>query len=153
MAAWLDTFGLGILKIYDTLANPRTRNPRSGRSGPRPSLEPDPRVGGRLASTTRWNTIGMDLRAYCKDCGEDTLLLGEWYMLRDEVWSAANPSRPRGDFLCIGCAESRLGRTLKPTDFTDAIVNNIAFFPKMSQRLLSRVGRRISGGLLCGDSP
>jgi len=77
--------------------------------------------------------------ANCVDCNMDTApnddrrrrgaRTSEWYMVRDSVWFAAGmPKREPmakspGDFLCIGCLEARLGRTLTPRDFTDAIVN------------------------------
>ena len=65
----------------------------------------------------------------CIDCGIDTDKIGEYYMLRDEVWNAAVPEE-RG-MLCIGCVEARLHRRLTSADFT--------FAPNHSSpRLLSR---------------
>jgi hypothetical protein len=55
----------------------------------------------------------------CADCGIGTIRLGEWYMVRDEVWEQAWCGRrkpwhvlPGQEVLCIGCLEKRLGRTL-----------------------------------------
>ena len=69
----------------------------------------------------------------CIDCGVDTSKIGEYYMLRDEVWKAAVPEDRR--MLCIGCFEARLHRRLTPADFTNAPTN---FRPDRSPRLLSR---------------
>jgi hypothetical protein len=73
-----------------------------------------------------------ELATLCAGCGRDTTPCthrrgcrhrGKWedYRVKDEVWNAAC----RGDrFLCIGCLESRLGRTLTPSDFLpDVLVN------------------------------
>lgn len=69
--------------------------------------------------------------ALCADCGNDTTPSKrghrnagrhEWYMVHDDVWVSAGMERPSesgGGFLCIGCLEERLGRTLTPADFID----------------------------------
>jgi hypothetical protein len=63
----------------------------------------------------------------CIDCRRDTGDsiggLGEWYMVRDELWAAAGMT-PDGGCLCIECLEARLGRQLDRSDFTDASVND-----------------------------
>lgn len=69
----------------------------------------------------------------CADCETDTADLGEWYMLKPEIWQAAGMTK---GFLCIGCVEQRLERKLTPTDFPDAPVNR----PSKSDRLLNRLG-------------
>jgi hypothetical protein len=38
---------------------------------------------------------------------------------------------------CIGCLESRIGRSLKSTDFTDAPVNTVSH--SKSERILKRM--------------
>jgi hypothetical protein len=58
----------------------------------------------------------------CIDCGTDTIEAGEYYMLRDDVWLSIGLTRD-GGMLCIGCVESRLGRSLNPSDFTNAGIN------------------------------
>lgn len=75
----------------------------------------------------------------CRDCGADTLEIGEYYMLADAVWSAAwrHGSRVAG-MLCIRCVEARLGRRLRPADFSDARVNRDD--TRRSERLRSRLG-------------
>jgi hypothetical protein len=58
----------------------------------------------------------------CLDCDVDTLEIGHFYMLRDDVWLEANPTVD--GMLCIDCLETRLGRRLAPTDFSDAPCNH-----------------------------
>jgi hypothetical protein len=55
----------------------------------------------------------------CIDCGVNTSTIGEYYMVRDDVWAAAigKPDSQAG-MLCIGCLETRLGRRLGRLDFT-----------------------------------
>lgn len=87
----------------------------------------------------------------CLDCGINTFHINdvgesEFYMVQDQVWSAAGmppppkdvtedflalwhgeetpPAKDAGDFLCIGCLEVRLGRMLTPADFTNVPVND-----------------------------
>jgi hypothetical protein len=70
-------------------------------------------------------------RNLCADCDTDTTpCIGrrgcrhagkwEWYMIWASVWEAAGMD---GGFLCIGCLEHRLGRTLKRRDFAAVPVN------------------------------
>jgi hypothetical protein len=74
----------------------------------------------------------------CLDCKADTGS-GEYYMLRGEIWLAANPKC--SGMLCIGCVETRLGRTLMPEDFSDAPLNDPtnSRFGFKSARLMSRI--------------
>jgi hypothetical protein len=74
------------------------------------------------------------LAVYCLDCCENTVELGEYFMLRDDVWLEANSGG--NGMLCVGCVEERLGRHLRPDDFTDADVNRDEFG---SARLRSRM--------------
>jgi hypothetical protein len=46
----------------------------------------------------------------------------EIYTVLKEVWKAAGVEE-MGGCLCVGCLEKRLGRTLKPRDFTDHSFN------------------------------
>ena len=92
-------------------------------------------------------------RPLCCDCGIDTIATDEWYMVNDEVWEQAWAGRRRSqdvipgggglidEFLCIGCLEKRIGRTLCRTDFTDAPINR---FPNNSDRLLDRLAANAS---------
>jgi hypothetical protein len=83
---------------------------------------------------------------FCSDCGVGTITLGEWYMVKDEIWEQAWAGRRKSwygevdgrEILCIGCLEERIGRTLVTCDFTDAPVNH----PNdewMSDRLYDRL--------------
>jgi hypothetical protein len=97
----------------------------------------------------------------CIDCGMDTApnddrrrrnaRTSEYYMVHDGVWLAAGmpQHRPVGfnegrDFLCIGCLEARLGRTLTPRDFTDVTINRPDRWH--SPRLNARLGCGEAGG-------
>ncbi|PVA39734.1 Uncharacterised protein [Mycobacteroides abscessus subsp. abscessus] len=76
----------------------------------------------------------------CADCGVDTDNVDgqghdEYYMLHRDLWLEINPND--AGHLCIGCAESRLGRRLTRTDFTDAPVNTN--LRRASARLTSRL--------------
>jgi hypothetical protein len=68
-----------------------------------------------------------------------TLLAGEWYMVRDEVWQEAGmPLEPtRRDYLCVLCLEDRLGRELTGADFPPVGANRPG--PHKSAVLLSRL--------------
>lgn len=46
----------------------------------------------------------------CMDCGEDTLQMGEYYMLKEKVWREVVPKDGPQGMLCIGCFEIRLGK-------------------------------------------
>jgi hypothetical protein len=66
---------------------------------------------------------GLWLPCPCADCGEDTLSKNgphEHYMVRDELWALFGA----GDgYLCVGCLEGRLGRTLTHRDFKNSPAN------------------------------
>ena len=57
-------------------------------------------------------------------------------MVHDAVWARAGMYSD-GGFLCVGCLEKRLGRTLRPSDFTDAPINDLDN-PWQTERLVSR---------------
>lgn len=72
----------------------------------------------------------------CLDCKIDTGKIGEHYFIVTHLWMQLVGSNK--GMLCVGCLESRLGRKLNSTDFTDCHINN----PKlnsMSVRLLNRL--------------
>lgn len=76
----------------------------------------------------------------CLDCRKQTtfnerVVGDEYYMVHDELWLRANP-KGKGK-LCIGCLEERLGRRLKPNDFTDCLLNGDMH--GKSRRLISRL--------------
>ncbi len=93
----------------------------------------------------------------CRDCGKP--LEDEYaYILLERVWlttvrraqsasslRARHPQRPsKRDYCCIGCIESRLGRTLKRNDFDWSIPLN--YWPnfRRSERLLERMNRLLA---------
>jgi hypothetical protein len=82
-------------------------------------------------------------RPWCALCRLDTLAIGEFYMVKDEVWDAAvgPDSFIRGSFLCIGCLELRLGRRLAANDFTDSLLNKKSGHE--SPRLRDRLSRQV----------
>lgn len=102
----------------------------------------------------------------CGDCTVCTMCAGEYYMVLDEVWSAAGmPLQPApdvlsgadsawvegrltrteyeavystGGMLCIGCIEARLGRELTAADFSPAPINT-GIWHDQSERLATRL--------------
>jgi len=86
--------------------------------------------------------------APCYDCGVDTFDIdgrAEWYMVWDYVWEQAGMYR---GFLCIGCLEERLSRTLNSTDFELVPVNDANYrdattsYSWRTDRLQDRLTRR-----------
>jgi hypothetical protein len=82
------------------------------------------------------NFSKRNMRAWCGGCGVDTSWdgLGEWYTVKNAIWERVWPetsngkliSKPNGPrhFLCIGCLEERLGRTLTSDDFEEGNILN-----------------------------
>jgi hypothetical protein len=77
----------------------------------------------------------------CIDCGINTLFGEEYYMLTEDVWQHELGLDTGAGMLCIGCVESRLGRTLNNADFADVPLNykNDRFMK--SDRLSDRISR------------
>lgn len=101
------------------------------------------------------------------DCGVDTAAIDEYYHVWEDVWFAAlgvewhgppvfNACRDHinwslwpnveipwsaieAGYLCLGCLETRLGRKLDRSDFSDAPVNT-GYEPR-SERMLDRIQR------------
>lgn len=57
----------------------------------------------------------------------------EVYMVRNHVWRQAG-MKVFGGCLCIGCLERRLGRRLKPKDFSEHIFNAVPGTPRLLNR-------------------
>jgi hypothetical protein len=61
----------------------------------------------------------MDTR--CHDCRVETLPVDdrrpEFYMVRDEVWTAVGMAPLDNRTLCVGCIEPRLGRRHEAVEF------------------------------------
>ncbi|MCW2763838.1 MAG: hypothetical protein JWR85_4039 [Marmoricola sp.] len=78
-------------------------------------------------------------RFVCMDCGVDTNEIREYFMVDDHIWNKHVPEYH--GFLCIGCLESRMGRTLDATDFPAHLPINHPdglFYPH-SERLRTRL--------------
>jgi|SRR5579872_4097082 len=73
-----------------------------------------------MSSDTRPSIAGV-LDGSCMDCGIDTMAQGEYYGLKDPVWRACNPLLI--GYLCLACAEDRLGRDLHAGDFSPPPIN------------------------------
>jgi hypothetical protein len=59
----------------------------------------------------------------------------EMYMVRAAVWEKAGMTGKWGEgCLCIGCLEKRIGRRLKPKDFTDHSFNQLPGTPRLLNR-------------------
>jgi hypothetical protein len=54
-------------------------------------------------------------RYSCNDCGVNVVTIGEFYMLRPDIWDK-QLGLGWDDNLCIGCLEARLGRRVRLTD-------------------------------------
>jgi hypothetical protein len=86
----------------------------------------------------------MTTKAICADCGAGTLAIGDFYMVKDDIWRRAwsirrgNYEMPGQQFLCIGCLEHRLRYTLTRDGSIDALVNHPKN-PSSSKRLLDRL--------------
>ncbi|MFC9982915.1 hypothetical protein [Gordonia sp. NPDC127522] len=65
--------------------------------------------------------VSQDWR--CRDCGTETRVLDEYYMVVDDLWAMAVSAEDRGIYLCIGCLEHRIGRRLVRADFAKPSVD------------------------------
>lgn len=81
---------------------------------------------------------------WCLDCQVHTGVIGEYYMVNNDLWETYVGDPAMGadgsGMLCIRCLENRLMRRLEPSDFSDAPLNNIATPYHRSTRLLERLG-------------
>ena len=84
-------------------------------------------------------------RYTCNDCGVNVVTIGEFYMLRPEIWEG-QLGLGREDNLCIGCLEARLGRKVGPglVDFCHFPV--YPWLRPISDRLLNRYGFEMASG-------
>jgi hypothetical protein len=72
------------------------------------------------------------------DCGADTYVTEEFFMLRTGLWKSIN-HRIDG-MLCLRCTERRLGRLLCQGDFTSARINERQ--ARLCALLAERLNRR-----------
>jgi hypothetical protein len=75
-------------------------------------------------------------RFMCQDCGHDTRLMGEMYMVDHDTWKDALDRGGPAHMLCVGCLEARLGYILVQYDFPEWIPLN--FYPQQYQSLRLR---------------
>jgi hypothetical protein len=82
----------------------------------------------------RVREIVSKMALICRDCGVDTIAIGEYYMVRDALWDEAwrgyyrklRHERRMGDeILCLVCLCQRLGRPLHVTDFTAQVPRSL----------------------------
>jgi hypothetical protein len=79
---------------------------------------------------------------FCRDCGIDTHVHGEAYILNDDVW----PIEVDGGALCVGCVELRLDRRLTPADFNPSARSPFNDPQHSSPRLRTRLlGQAVKG--------
>lgn len=80
-------------------------------------------VGSERESDARYRHC-WDLCGHCRDCGIDTRVRGadHYYMVRQSVWQQSGLPTLGGQ-LCLPCLEGRIGRTLRPDDFTAVPIN------------------------------
>ena len=86
----------------------------------------------------------------CINCHVNVYDVDEYYMVHDDVWAASGMGFNDDQMLCVGCLERRLGRRLRPFDFTRCPVNDEVWFGWGSARLQDRMKggfyRRQRGG-------
>ena len=73
----------------------------------------------------------------CIDC-----VVNQIYDVKDTIWKRAG-MRAWSGCLCIGCLERRIGRQLRPKDFSPHDKKVLAHIP-CTDRLLSRRGRAVA---------
>jgi hypothetical protein len=93
-------------------------------------------AGGVIARASRLTRKQL-ARYRCNDCGINVVTIGEFYMLKPELWQGML-GLEWDDNLCIGCLEARLGRKVTLRDMA-----NSPTYPWMrpaSDRLRDRLG-------------
>lgn len=94
-------------------------------------------------SSVVWERLREMARWMCHDCA--CFVDDEYYMVRNSLWKRYGEGE---DMLCVGCLEGRMGRQLKPSDFTQCELNQAALGKsvpvfkgkKWSLRLRRRMG-------------
>lgn len=100
----------------------------------------------------------------CHDCGVNTAHIGEYYMVKSDVWYSMDLTPPvlkryrhptngrrfnvidRNEcMMCIGCLERRIGRTLTHRDFTNCPLNseNSRRSVRLQLRMMAIVSRPV----------
>lgn len=99
------------------------------------------RQAKKLSTYKLLHQIAYRSKYACADCDVNTSDIGEYYMVRDDIWTITGLDYI-STMLCIQCLENRIGRKLAPNDFTDAPINLPNFFGPKSDRLADRLGHR-----------
>jgi len=73
---------------------------------------------------------------WCLDCEVHTGVIGEYYMVNNDLWDTYVSE---SGMLCVRCLEDRIMRRLTPTDFSDVPINTITPYHR-SDRLRDRLG-------------
>jgi hypothetical protein len=68
-------------------------------------------------------------RHKCLDCGVNVIEIGDYCMVRDEIWRDAF-GLGWNDNLCMVCIEKRLGRRLTPHDLNFGFTPQVEGYPK-----------------------
>jgi len=76
-------------------------------------------------------------RHKCIDCGVNVIEIGDYCMIASEIWEDQF-KLGWDDNMCIACAETRLGRMLKPDELEFGLTPPVKGYPK-SELLLSRI--------------
>jgi hypothetical protein len=90
-----------------------------------------------MEDTSPAESSTAEINEHCTDCALNIDEIAECYMVKDHVWRRAMPTEHGREQLCIGCLETRIGRTLMAYDFTLAPINT-APGPR-SERLQKRL--------------
>ena len=99
-------------------------------------------AAAKKRAKARTNEERKDIaKPICNDCGVNVLKIGEYYMLKDELWEK-KLKLGWDDNLCIACLEARLGRKVTIADM--AFLPAYSWMYPQSDRLTARIGPRVS---------
>ena len=87
-----------------------------------------------------WHLCDAHASDCCMDCEKHVSEFNEYYMVKSDIWYSVVINDEEYRYLCIGCLESRLGRELRPEDFTDYPVNSYEWSRDRSWRQKLRMG-------------
>jgi hypothetical protein len=87
-----------------------------------------------------WEMCDAHYSHCCMDCEKHISEFNEYYMVHEWIWNSVVINDEVYRYLCIGCLESRLGRQLRPDDFTGYPVNSPEWAKNRSWRQKMRMG-------------
>lgn len=90
----------------------------------------------------------LDSFCHCHDCKRDTIDIGHYYMVHDDVWAASGLGKCDG-MLCLDCLQGRIGRWLTIEDFRPTDDDNRDFW-RGCDRMLPRAWPPHSASLATG---